>query len=148
LRADLEATLSELEKLDRKSVRQLRRKDYQTSLATLPAEDRVCAVLPVVLHDIRGPLVVTDRNLVFVSCATGTRLVDGLSNVHDTRFTQVVSGFSRRKSFDLTIEVGDNEVHFDATGTEKTLSWFAQAIEIGQELVGEPSTKSLPPSAD
>ena len=146
---DLEAVLSELGSLDRKAVRQLRKKDYQTALAALPVEERVLAVLPVALHDSRGPLVVTDRNLMFVSSVTGTRLVDGLSDVKCTHFTHIGSDFLHGKRFGLTIEVGDNEVHFSTSGHEDTYLWFAHAIEVGQEIAGEPGiVESPPPSTD
>ena len=92
---------------------------------------------------------VTDRNLVFVSSVTGTRLVDGLSDVKGTHFTHIGSGFLRRKGFDLTIEVGDNEVHFSTSGNEKTFIWFAHAIEVGQEITGARGiVDSSPPSTD
>ena len=146
---DLEAVLGELGTLDRKAVRQLRNKGFQTALAALPVEERVLAVLPVALNDIRGPLVVTDRNLVFVSSVTGTRLVDGLSDVKGTHFTHIGSGFLHRKRFDLAIEVGDNEVHFSTSGNEKIFVWFAHALEVGQEMVGAPSiVGSSRPSTD
>ena len=149
LRADLEAALSELAILDRKAVKQLRKKDYQTALAGLPIEERILAALPVVLNDSPGPLVVTDSHLMFVSSTTGNHLVDRLSHVQGTRFVHIGRGVGRRKKFELTINIGDNEVVFGVTGHDRTLAWFTHAIEVGQEPAGEPDTVvSPPPSTD
>ena len=105
-------------------------------------------MLPVVLNDSRGPLVVTDSSLMFVSSATGNHLVDRLSDVHSTHFSHVGSGFSRRKRFHLAIEVGDHEVLFGVTGYAKNLIWLARRYRSRARTSGKSGHHRVPTALD
>lgn len=124
MRKDLEQLLTRVEAQEAK---QLSKKDYQRAFELVPESEFIMFAIPSQLKGLRGPLIVTNRHLMFVT-GSGDHATIPLTDVHGTRYETI--GMIKRKPFELYVTTANQELCFALAGaSENSVLLFLELLD-------------------